>query len=595
MNPAGRFAAVRSALAGESRAAGAELIRATRRSFGRALAIAFVMTAMCNLAGLLVPLYSMALYNIVLNTRNTHTLLWLSGGLAFGMAVYAALEYVRAILYDTMAERGARELSLPALLAANRVTDEKAPVASSEVIRDLGELRQFVSGSAISTPLDLAWSPLLLGALFIMHWAYGVFALLCMLLLLGFSVGADLLTRRSFEEANSETVRSFSEISTALRNAEAVEGLGMLPALTRRWRISQDLMLEKLWRATRTGKAFSAATKACRLLMTGGMVCLGLVLTINGEASGGSMVATNMILARLLLPFEQIMASLRSWFAAGSAWQRLTACLSEVHSQRGTIPLPCPHGRVVVDRLVYIPPQVDLPVLRGVSFRIEPGEVLGVIGPSGGGKSTLARLIVGALEPTAGGVWLDGNSTWHWERGDFGRHIGYMPQTTHLLEGTVAENIARLQEADPRDIVAISRRVGIHDAIMRLPHGYATAIGQAGFLLSGGQRQRLALARALFGKPKLLVLDEPNSNLDEEGETALLTAIGAARSVGTSVLMIAHRPSVVTIADKLLVLKDGIVDRFGARQAVMRALSAPPLQLLRGPEEGAAPALSVAR
>jgi len=595
MSPANRFAAVRSAFAGESRAAGAELIRATRRNFGRALMIAFVVTAMCNLAGLLVPLYSMALYNVVLNTRNTNTLFWLSGGLAFGMAVYAALEYVRAILYDTMAERGARELSLPALLAANRVTDERAPIASSEVIRDLSEIRQFVSGSAISIPLDLAWSPLFLVTLFIMHWAYGVFALLCMVLLFGLSVGADLLTRGPFEQANSETLHSFSEISTALRNAEAVEGLGMLPALMRRWRRSQDLMLEKLWRATRTAKAFSAATKACRLLMTGGMVCLGLVLTINGEASGGSMVATNMILARLLLPFEQIMSSLRSWFAARTAWRRLAACLSEVHSQRGTIPLPCPHGRVVVDRLVYIPPQVDLPVLRGVSFRIEPGEVLGVVGPSGAGKSTLARLIVGALEPTAGGVWLDGNSTWHWERGDFGRHIGYMPQATTLLDGTVAENIARLQEADPRDIVAISRRVGIHDAIMRLPHGYATAIGQAGFLLSGGQRQRLALARALFGKPKLLVLDEPNSNLDEEGEAALLAAIGVARSAGTSVLMIPHRPSVVTIADKLLVLKDGIVDRFGARQAVMRALTAPPLQLLHGPEAGAAPALSAAR
>jgi ATP-binding cassette subfamily C protein len=595
MNSASRFAAVRSALAGESAVAGADLIRATRRGFVRALGIAFVVAFVCNLAGLLVPLYIMALYNIVLNTRNTNTLLWLSGGLAFGMAIYAALEYVRTILYDTMAERGARELSLPALLAANRVADEGATIASGEIIRDLGEIRHFVSGSAISTPLDLAWSPLLLAALFIMHWAYGVFALLCMLLLFGLSVGADLMTRRPFEQANDETARSFAEISSALRNAEAVEGLGMLPALSRRWRRSQDLMLEKLWRATRTAKAFAASTKAARVLLTALMVCLGVVLTINGDVSAGTMAATNLILGRLLYPFEQIMSSWRGWVAVSAAWRRVCARLSDGNSQRGTIPLPCPSGKLVIDRLVYIPSQSGVPVLRGVSFAIEPGEVLGVIGPSGAGKSTLARLVIGAVEPTAGGVWLDGNSTWHWERGDFGRYVGYMPQATKLMEGSVAENIARFRDADPREIIAIGRQVGIHDAIMRLPHGYATTVSEAGFVLSGGQRQRLALARALFGKPKLLVLDEPNSNLDEEGETALLAAINAVRSAGTSVLMIAHRPSVVTIADKLLVLKDGIVDRFGGRQAVLRALSAPPLQLLRGPEAGAAPALSAAR
>lgn len=586
----------RSGTSGQNEASGADLIRTTRRSFGRALLVAFVITAACNLVALAVPLYSMQLYNAVLNTRNTDTLLWLSAGLAFGMAIYGALEYARTILYDTMAERCARNLSLPALLAANRMADTRASIASNEVIRDLGELRTFVAGNAISTPLDLAWSPLLLVVLFILHWAYGVFAVLCMLLLFGLSVAADLLTRRPFEQANDETLRSFTEISTALRNAEAVEGLGMLPALTRRWRRSQDQMLEKLWRATRTAKAFTATTKATRLLMTGGMVCLGLVLTINGEASGGSMVATNMILAKLLLPFEQIMSSWRSWISAGATWRRLSACISEPRSQRGTIPLPCPKGSLAVDRLVYIPPNVDLPVLRGVSFRIEPGEVLGVIGPSGAGKSTLARLIVGALEPTAGGVWLDGNSTWHWERGDFGQHVGYMPQSTILLEGSIADNIARLRDADPRKIVAVSRQVGIHDAIMRLPHGYATTVGQAGFVLSGGQRQRVALARALFGDPKLLVLDEPNSNLDEEGEAALLAAIAAARRMGTSVLMIAHRPSVVTIADKLLVLKEGMVDRFGARQSVLQALSAPPVKLLpAASDEGPRPALSVAR
>jgi ATP-binding cassette, subfamily C, bacterial len=563
-------------------ASGGELVRLTRQRFARALVFAFALTAASNLAGLAMPLYSMELFNLVLNTRNIDTLLWLSLGLAFAMAIYGALEFTRSLLYDAMVGRAARSLSLPALLAALRIPEHRAALPAGQTIRDLGEVRNFLTGNAISAPLDLIWSPLLLAALFVMHWGYGAYASLCALVLLALGVVGDLLTRRPLDQANEQTVHSFAEISVALRHAEVVQGLGMLPALARRWRRSQDRMLEKLAGATRTLKAIAAATKASRLMMTGGMVCLGLVLCIKGEVSGGSMIATNMMLAKLLLPFEQLVSSWRSWVSAAAAWRRLSGLLECTRSQRGSLPLPCRNNRLHVDRLVYIPPEAERPALRGVSFDIEPGEVLGVIGPSGAGKSTLARLIVGATEPTAGGVWLDGNSTWHWERGDFGRHIGYMPQATTLLEGTVGDNIARMRVADPRDIIAASRRVGLHDVIMHLPNGYATPVGDAGFILSGGQRQRLALARALFGDPKLLILDEPNSNLDEEGEQALLAAVSAARAAGTSVLMIAHRPSLVEIADKLLVLKDGVVDRFGGREAVLRVLNGPTLQVVRG-------------
>jgi ATP-binding cassette subfamily C protein len=568
---------------------GAALLRATRRRFFRALGFAFALTAASNLLGLVVPLYSMALYNLVLNTQNTDTLLWLSAGLLLAMAMFGALEYLRAIFYEAMATRAARSLSLPALLAALRAPDEGRGVPSAQAIRDLGEIRGFLSGTAISAPLDLAWSPLLLGVLFLMHWGYGAFAALCAVLLFGLGALGDALTRRGYAEANGETAHAFAEVSAALRQAEAVEGLGMLPALARRWRASQQHMLDALFRASRAGKAVAAASKACRLLMTGGMVCLGLVLCIRGEVTGGSLVASNMILAKLLLPFEQLTASWRSWVALGGAWARLGALIAAPMGARGTLALPCRSGRLEVDRLVYIPPGADRPALRGISFAVEPGEVLGIIGPSGAGKSTLARLVVGAAEPSSGGAWLDGNSTWHWERGDFGRHVGYMPQRTVLLEGSVAENIARLREADPAEIMAAARAVGLHDVIMRLPHGYATPVDEAGFILSGGERQRLAMARALFGAPKLLVLDEPNANLDEAGERALLDAVAAARAGGASVVMIAHRPSLVALADKLLVLKDGMIDRFGTREAVLRVLNGPSIQLLRG-GAGEAPA-----
>ena len=593
MNGGPKMGAASGSAGNGERLSGADLVQRTRRRFLRTLLFAFVLTAVCTVVATLIPIYSMELYNLVLNTRNTNTLLWLSVGLAIVLPIYGAIDFSRAMLYDAMANRAARSLGLPTLLAAAQVVDESGGSPSGQAVRDLGEIKSFITGSAVSIPLDLVWSPFLLAVLFVMHWGYGVFATLCALALLSLSLLTDRLTRRPLEEANAETVRSFAEIAVTLRHAEAVQGLGMLPALAHRWRQSQNAMLGKLWSGTRTAKAIAAATKASRLLMTGGAVCLGLVLCLNGDVSSGSMVATNMILARLLLPFEQLMSSWRAWVSARAAWNRLSTLLTETPNQRGVLALPCRSGRVLVDRLVYIARGSDRPVLRGITFEIESGEVLAVIGPSGAGKSTLARLIVGAAEPTAGGVWLDGNSTWHWERGDFGRHVGYMPQTTMLPEASIADNIARLRDAEPREVIAAARAVGLHDAIMRLPSGYATAVGDAGFVLSGGQRQRLALARALFGKPKLLVLDEPNSNLDEDGERMLIEVIDGARTQGTSVLMITHRPALVSVADKLLVLKEGVIDRFGAREAVMRGLNAPPVQLLRR-SPAAAPARLVA-
>src|SRR5260221_3387516 len=340
---------------GDRRGSGVELVRLTRRRFGRAVGFAFVLTAASNLAGLTVPLYSMEVYTLALNTMNTNTLLWLSLGLAFAVVVYGALEYARSLLDDAMVDGTARSLSLPALLAALRVHEHRAALPSGQAIRDLGEIRGFLSGNAISAPLELVWAPLLLAALFAMHWAYGAYSVLCIVILFVLGLVGDLMTRRPFEQANEETAHSFAEISVALRHAEAVQGLGMLPALARRWRRSQDHMLGKLSGAARTMKAVAAATKASRLLMTGGMVCLGLVLCISGEVSSGSMIATNMILAKLLLPFEQLVSSWRMWVSAGGSWQPLWGLLEGGHSPRGAMPLPGRRGRPQRDLPVYFP------------------------------------------------------------------------------------------------------------------------------------------------------------------------------------------------------------------------------------------------
>lgn len=562
----------------------AVLLHDTRRRFARMLLFAFLVTAICNIAVLVVPIYSMKIYDTVLTTRNLNTLLWLTICLAGVLVVYGALSYTRALLYGAMASQASRDLGLPTLLAAAQAAEAENHTLPGQALRDLNEVRTFLSGNAITTPLDLIWTPFLIIVLFIFHWGYGLYAVLCAAALLAFNVLSNALTRKPLEEANEQKIRSFSEIAVAVRNAETVEGLGMVPALSQRWRVSQDAMLAKLWQGTRTSKMIASVVKSFRLLMGAGVICLGFILTSEGHVTAGTLFASSIIISRLLGPFEEVTSTWRAWVSAGAAWRRVSKLLLEAKSVRGTYPLPCPEGRLTVDRLVYIPRGHEQPVLRGISFTIEPGEVLGIIGPSGAGKSTLARLVVGINEPTAGGVWLDGNNTWLWERGDFGRHIGYMPQTTSLLDGTVAENISRLQDAEPQTVIAAAVRAGVHDAIMKLPNGYATRVGDAGFVLSGGQRQRLALARALFGNPRLLVLDEPNSNLDKEGEQILVHAVRQAQNEGTSVLMIAHRPSLMTAADKLLVLKDGVIERFGTREAVLRILQAPSVQLVRGPD-----------
>jgi ATP-binding cassette subfamily C protein len=404
--------------------------------------------------------------------------------------------------------------------------------------------------------------------LFALHWLYGLVALISATIILSFSLLSDFLTRRATKRANESALQNIGEISGSLRHAEAIEAMGMLPALASRWRRNQLHTQDLLDVTTRRSRALASVTRTCRYLMQIAVLSIGAILVINQEVSAGSMVASSIIMGRMLLPFDSMVDGWRQWVIAAAAWKNVQDLLENQAPKRETKPTPRTQGDLKVDRLVFAPPGSDVPVLKGVSFQLSPGEVLGIVGPSAAGKSTLARMLIGVTKPTTGGVYLDGNNVYLWERGSFGDMVGYLPQSVSLLDGTIRDNIARMRDADPRLVLEAARLADVHDMIGRLPLGYDTRLGDGGYLLSGGQRQRIGLARALYGRPRLIVLDEPNANLDTDGERALIRAIEALRADGAIIVLIAHRPSIMQAADKIMVLQEGKISQFGPRSAI---------------------------
>lgn len=551
----------------------AEIIHQGRKAFVSGLVYAAMLSAIINVLQLTVPLFMLQVHDRVVNSQSTDTLAMLIVIAAIALAIYCILDYVRALTYQVMASKLVRKLNLPVLQAAVSASATKDVSQSGQAIRELSEIRSFITGSAISVPLEALWSPIFLMVLFALHWLYGLVALISALIIIAISLFSDLLVRRGMKRANEAAIRNIGEISGSLRHAEAIEAMGMLPAIARRWRQSQVLTQDLLDITTRRSRALTSVARTCRYAMQIAILSTGAVLVIRQEVSAGSMVASSIIMGRMLLPFDSMIDGWRQWVLAGTAWNNVKDLLENQTPKRESKPTPRTQGDLNVDRLIYAPPGSDVPVLKGLTFNLSPGEVLGIVGPSAAGKSTLARLLIGVTKPTAGGVYLDGNNVYLWERGSFGDMVGYLPQSVSLLDGTIRDNIARMRDADPRLVLEAARLADVHDMIGRLPLGYDTPIGDGGYSLSGGQRQRIGLARALYGRPRLIVLDEPNANLDADGERALIRAIEAMRDDGAIVILIAHRPSIMQVADKLMVLQDGRISQFGPRTAVAGAIS----------------------
>ena len=554
---------------GDSLLAGA--IAACRAGF---LAVG-VFSMLINALMLAVPLYMLQLYDRVLASRSTDTLLLLTAIAIAAVLTMAALESVRGHLMIRISTWLEGRLSGPVLSGSIATTLRAGGGPSVQGLRDVSTFRSFLGGAGIFPIMDAPWTPIFLAVIFAMHPVLGWIAIGGAIVLFSLAVANEMATRELLGLSGSASIGALRQAEAAVRNADVIEAMGMMPNLVSRWNRENTKTLDLQAQASNRSSRISSASKFIRLCLQVGILGTGAWLVILGELTPGAMIAGSILMGRALAPVEQAIGSWKAAIAARNAYQRVKEQLENAPETGQAMPLPTPEGRVDVEGLAFVHQTASEPVFRQVSFALEPGEAMGLIGPTAAGKTTLARLLVGNLDPRVGHVRLDGADVSVWQSDDLGKHVGYLPQDVELFSGTVRENIARMGEGDADAVVASARLAGVHEMILKFPDGYETEIGDGGAALSGGQRQRLALARAVYGDPKFVVLDEPNASLDSEGEEALVGAVRTLKERGVTMVVIAHRPNIILHVDKLLVLRGGTMEAFGPRDEVLPSLSGP--------------------
>lgn len=522
-----------------------------------------------NLLMLAGPLYMLQIYDRVLTSHSEPTLIAISLLLVGLYGFMAALEIVRSRVLVRIGVGLDRDLGSSVFEAGLR-SAIGAPGASSAAPRDLDTLRQFFAGVGPAAVFDTPWVPIYLGVVFLFHPLLGFVALLGMLVLAAIALANSLSSRRPMV-AGSEASREAASLAEAgQRNIEVLAAMGMMSAMIRRWRAQQDTSVRNQSVASDRSGTFTTLSKTFRLFLQSAMLGFGAWLALQQEVSPGVMIAASIIAGRALAPVEQLIAQYRQFGRARLAYSRLKSLLGTIPEQGEVLTLPRPSGRLSVGNLVVAAPESGTIVLGGADFTVEPGEAVAVIGPSSAGKSSLARALVGVWHAASGSVRIDGATLDQWSQEDRGRYLGYLPQDVELFDGTVAENIRRLgNDEDDETVIAAAQAAGLDRVIRNLPDGYQTRVGPSGANLSGGMRQRIGLARALYGDPALVVLDEPNAHLDHEGEVALAKAIDMAKAKGQTFVIIAHRPGVVASADKVLILEEGRQRAYGPREEIL--------------------------
>lgn len=530
-------------------------------------------SAIINMLMLVPSLYMLQVYDRVLQSRNDITLLMLTLIMLGAYALMAGLELIRSFVLVRVGARFDMTLNKRVYTAAFEQNLKQAGGNAGQSLQDLTTLRQFLTGNALFAFFDAPWFPVYLIVIFMFEPSLGVFALCGTAVLVVLAIVNERLTRQPLAEANGMAIAASSMATNNLRNAEVIESMGMLPNLMGRWFKTHSLFLKLQADASEKAGKINAATKFFQTSLQSLVLGFGALLVLENKITAGMMIAASILLGRALAPVQQLIAVWKSWSSTRSAYERLSRLLEVNPAREAGMPLPKPTGALSVEAVTAAPPGAKSAVVKGLSFAIAPGDVLGIVGPSGSGKSTLARLLVGVWPAAAGKVRLDGADIYSWNKGELGPNVGYLPQDIELFAGTVSENIARFGEVDPEKVVLAAKRAGVHEMILHMPEGYDTKLGDGGAGLSGGQKQRIALARAMYGDPALIVLDEPNSNLDEIGEQSLVQAVLDLRRRGKTIVLITHRTSAIGATNKLLVMRDGMGQLFGPTDQVLAALA----------------------
>lgn len=531
-----------------------------------------------NLLMLVPPMYMLQVYDRVLTTQSVETLIMLTLLVVFLFMVMGGLELVRSRMLVRVGNRLDTTINARLYSAMFRRSVVTQGQQSAQPLSDLTNVRQFLTGNGLFAFFDAPWVPVYLAVLFLFHPWLGIFATFAGIVLLVLAIANEKATKTLLAEANSEHIQAQNLANSNLRNAEVLHAMGMLPGIMGRWAAKHHEFLSKQSQASDRAGALTNTSKVLRLLFQSMILGLGAYLVLAGDMTPGMMIAGSIIMGRALAPIDQMIGSWKGFVGARGAYDRLNELLTQIPDEQRRMSLPAPEGKVSIEGVAAAPPGVRMATIRGINFEVPKGEHVGIIGPSAAGKSTLARVLLGIWPSQVGNVRLDGADIAQWNRDELGPYIGYLPQDIELFDGTISENIARFGEVDPHKVVEAARKAGVHEMILELPNGYDTYISSSSGALSGGQRQRVGLARALYGNPVLVVLDEPNSNLDEAGERALSYAIQQLKAEGVTLFVISHRTSVLKNMDQLLVMKEGQVSMFGPRDQVLAQFAKKPQQ-----------------
>lgn len=546
------------------------------RNFKKSFYFAGFVSLFINLLMLVPSLYMLQLYDRVLASRSQETLIMLTLIVVAMFWVMGMLEFVRSRILIRVGNGIDAKMSTRLFDTMFALANRHPGKSTAQPLSDLTQIRQFLTGTPLFAFFDAPWLPIYIAILFIFHPAYGWFAIFASVVAVSLTLVNEKRTKKGLEESNRYFQSSQSFVQASLRNSEIIEAMGMHANVRQRWYSRYIAFLNEQSQASDEAGLWSNMSKTVRMLMQSLMLGLGGYLAIHGDVTPGMMVAGSIILGRALAPIDLMTSTWKQFSSARSAYHRLGKLLLEFPVPAQPTPLPAPKGFIDLEAVVVVPPDAKAPSIRGVNLSIKAGDIVAVIGPSAAGKSSLARAMLGVWPCVNGKVRIDGAEIGHYARSELGKYIGYLPQDIELFDGTISENIARYEDPKPEMVVEAAMIAGVHEMILQLPQGYDTPIGPGGIALSGGQRQRIGLVRAIYNYPKIVVLDEPNSNLDDVGERALVQAILELKKRGTTVVLITHRPAILGITDKIAFMQEGQLKLYGARDEVLAALAPKP-------------------